>query len=431
MLGNILLLLASIALAPVSTCAAPRKMAPAPWLEREVPFAIGKIFLHSAQPGMPIGSVIASPSRSAPDYYFHWIRDAALTMDTFVTLYSQESDKAKKPAYLNRLLAYADFSLGNQRSHTLTGLGEPKFNVDGSPFNGPWGRPQNDGPALRAIVFIRLANQLISEGQVDLVRKAFYDGTPSSLIKTDLEYVSHHWRDASFDLWEEELGDHFYTRMVQRKALLLGAQVAKFFADEGAASWYLQQAKAMEKEMDKFWDPKVGYIRATLMHRGGLSTKKSGLDVAVLLGALHGGMNDGFYDLRDERVQKTISYLVQTFGGLYSINNRKGVPGVAIGRYPEDVYGGTDFEGGNPWVLATLAVAEATYRTAKTQADIDLADSFVARVIYHANGDGTLSEQMQRDSGFMCSAENLTWNYSAILTTAQARDSAVAKTNRK
>ena len=32
------------------------------------------------------------------------------------------------------------------------GLGEPKYQVDGTRFNGAWGRPQRDGPALRAIV---------------------------------------------------------------------------------------------------------------------------------------------------------------------------------------------------------------------------------------------------------------------------------------
>lgn len=34
------------------------------------------------------------------------------------------------------------------------GLGEPKYQVDGSRFNGAWGRPQRDGPALRAIVHL-------------------------------------------------------------------------------------------------------------------------------------------------------------------------------------------------------------------------------------------------------------------------------------
>lgn len=45
------------------------------------------------------------------------------------------------------------------------GLGEPKFMVDGTRFNGPWGRPQRDGPALRAIALMTYSNWLIKNGQ--------------------------------------------------------------------------------------------------------------------------------------------------------------------------------------------------------------------------------------------------------------------------
>lgn len=42
-----------------------------------------------------------------------------------------------------------------------TGLGEPKFNVDETAFTGSWGRPQRDGPALRATALIDFGNWLI------------------------------------------------------------------------------------------------------------------------------------------------------------------------------------------------------------------------------------------------------------------------------
>lgn len=41
------------------------------------------------------------------------------------------------------------------------GLGEPKFNVDETAFTGPWGRPQRDGPALRATALIDFGQWLI------------------------------------------------------------------------------------------------------------------------------------------------------------------------------------------------------------------------------------------------------------------------------
>lgn len=45
------------------------------------------------------------------------------------------------------------------------GLGEPKFLVDGTRFNGAWGRPQRDGPALRATALMTYSNWLIRDGQ--------------------------------------------------------------------------------------------------------------------------------------------------------------------------------------------------------------------------------------------------------------------------
>lgn len=41
------------------------------------------------------------------------------------------------------------------------GLGEPKFNVDKTAFTGSWGRPQRDGPALRATALISFGEWLI------------------------------------------------------------------------------------------------------------------------------------------------------------------------------------------------------------------------------------------------------------------------------
>ena len=41
------------------------------------------------------------------------------------------------------------------------GLGEPKFNVDETAFTGAWGRPQRDGPALRATALIAFGQWLL------------------------------------------------------------------------------------------------------------------------------------------------------------------------------------------------------------------------------------------------------------------------------
>ena len=400
------------------------------WLSSEYDIAITKMTANiSPADGAP-GAVIASPSRSNPDYYYHWTRDGALVMETVAKLYQT----TKKTTVKETLYQYVRFSRSNQLTTTLAGLGEPKFHANGSAFNGPWGRPQNDGPALRAIALVHFANILLSEGEETYVRTQLYDTLmpTQSVIKADLEYVAYHWRDASFDIWEECKGDHFYTRMVQRKALIAGAELAKKLGDPGAAAFYLKEAMNLRSAIEAHWDSNRQIIIPTLNRTDGIDYKSSGLDTAVVLGALHGDAGDGFMSVSDSRVQSTLQKLSESFASIYSINRRTGSPGVAMGRYPEDRYSGTNVNLGNPWVLTTLATAETYYHLArewalagrKQEADHahELADQFVSRVQYHSNGDGSLSEQMNRETGYMTSARDLTWNYAAVLTAFWARE---------
>jgi glucoamylase len=408
------------------------------WLHRELTIAVPKIFRNiSPHDGRP-GAVIAAQTRNNPNYYYHWVRDAALTMDALLDRYTfnQNSGNGKSQEQhiiRQKLFEYFEFTEFIQNTRTLEGLGEPKYHVDGSAFNEPWGRPQNDGPALRAISLIRFAKILIDEGQFEFVRSRFYNGKmpTSTVIKRDLEFVSHQWQQASFDLWEEVKGEHFYTRMVQRRAMIEGADFASVMGDSGAANWYGTQARAIENDLRTFWEQKRGHFITTKNRSGGLDYKHSQLDTAFVLALLHGSRNDGFINFRDHGVQATMDKLANAFDREYAINQNSGAPAVAIGRYPEDRYGGSHFNAGNPWILTTLAFAEAYYRTSAEYLALGdfnraneftrLGDAYVQRVQFHAHQDGSLNEQIDRNSGYMTSVEDLTWNYGSVLTTALAR----------
>ena len=338
------------------------------WIQKESHIAREKLLQNISPSDAVRGVVIASPSKENPNYYYHWVRDAALVMDVVTTLYEKASNPTERLKYFNLLMDYVSFSRSNQETKTLTGLGEPKFNVDGSAFNDPWGRPQDDGPALRAIALIHFANLLLTQGQiVDFVKRKLYDGQfpTSSIIKADLEYVSHNWQNTSFDVWEEVKGHHFYTRMVQRKALLQGANLADRLGDRSAAEWYRTQAYLLQNQIKNHWNPQKEILVATLDRDGGLDYKTSGLDVTSILAILHGKTEDGFLPATDGRVLATAFSLQESFRKIYPINQRENVPGVAIGRYPEDRYDGTPpLNGGHPWVLTTLAFAELYFRVA-------------------------------------------------------------------
>lgn len=428
---------------------------PANWLQQESILAVSHLLKNISPTNLSyidkktnqVVKVIADPGTvvaARTDFYFyHWVRDAGLVMDTAVNQYRSSTDPKLKSALELKLNEYLNFSMKVQNleaktdleKEKYTGLGEPKYNLNGTIFTDPWGRPQNDSPALRAISLMNWADVLIKEGKINFVRERLYGNQwpAQSVIKKDLEYVAFNWRKPSFDLWEEVKGDHFYTRMVQRKAMVEGARLARLLGDTGAADWYTQEAKEIEKSLMNFWDPVKAHFVATLNRVEGLDYKQSNLDTAVILGLLHGQTNDNFLQFSDPKVQATMDKLIDAFRNEYLINQVSGFPGIALGRYPEDQYAGATSgpKQGNPWVLTTLAIAEAYYKAARemtaqgrtSEADVYVAkgDKFVERVKLHAHADGSLSEQIHRNSGHMTSVEDLTWNYAAVLTAFWAR----------
>lgn len=374
-------------------------------------FSLKTILSNAQRPDVYPGMVVASPSRRDPDYYFDWVRDTALTMRSLVDYYELRQD-----AQIKKLLSkWVDAEEHRQNQFSLTGLGEPKYNIDGTAYMGPWGRPQNDGPALRAIAMIKWSRILIKENQLAYVQKKLYRATipANTIIKKDLEYTAHHWREQSFDLWEEEKGMHFYTMLAQYTALHEGAAFARLMKDEGAASFYADNAGQIGHYiLTTFMHPKVG-ILVTAGKSASLDYKNSGLDVAPLLALLHTYPFQKLIPLTHAQVKLYITTLVQDARQNYAINRAFPDLGVAIGRYPEDKYNGYSTDGsGNPWFLTTLALGE--FHCLQRQ-DKALAEKQFNRALFHSNN-GHMSEQLNRQTGHMQGAEDLTWSHNAYLT---------------
>ena len=113
-------------------------------------------------------------------------------------LYKMRNDSV----FENILWDYASLSRRLQKLSAIGGIGEPKFNVDGSLFNGPWCRPQTDGPALQASLLIDFASTYLRMGgSITKVQQLYDSKLPTdSVIKTSLEYISHYWSDNTCDL---------------------------------------------------------------------------------------------------------------------------------------------------------------------------------------------------------------------------------------
>jgi len=369
----------------------------------------------------PKGFVVASPTKTDPNYYYHWVRDAALTMQS---LSITKTSNYYQPLVLNYIMLESE----HQKINKLSDQGEPKFNPDGTAFSGPWGRPQNDGPALRALTLIKQANFLILQNRQSDALKLYAPVLPAkSPIKIDLEYVSNHWKTSDFDLWEEVKGNHFYTRSVQAYALAQGADLARKLKDLEAAKWYEQQSKQIHAALGLHWSVEKSIYQATLNSSAfrRKNNKESGLDSSVILAVLHTHNLSSSYGFLDEKIMATFNQLEKKFKNLYPINQEVMTPpdgwpilGAAIGRYPEDIY-----FGGHPWYLLTSGFAEFCYRYALLSNVTSVknrwklkGDQFLARVIFHLDAQGHQSEQFNKITGAQLSAQDLTWSYAAYLT---------------
>ncbi|KAJ2158343.1 hypothetical protein GGF46_003844 [Coemansia sp. RSA 552] len=444
------------------------------WMYEQDTYARGRILGNIApfprdSAALP-GAVCASPSRSHPDYYYSWTRDSALVM---LELLSWPDRGNGTIPYLDD---YVGFTRHVQGQESRYGLGEAKFYMDGSLFTKSWCNAQTDGPAIRARALIKYLWHL---QQHHLEYQHLYGrGNP---ITTDLEYVMEVWaQNTSCDIWEESRGSHFYTLVAQQRALQEGAQVARaLFGDWVAARRYEAVARAIGTKLQTFWDPRREYIVATLDKSGGIQSKHSNLDMQVVLAILH---HEGEWKLGMSEVAATVLKLLRVFEPMYAINqavvtvvNGRRIPiGIAVGRYPEDVYNGDGTSRGNPWTLITSAVAEYHYRlglsfanagraelssemvellqwtgqfhqesltpadsiaqgTVLNQGDRafggllkylrDTGDLYMGRVFRHTDSDHTMYEQWRRSTGFGTGAVHLTWSYAAHTAAVRARSS--------
>lgn len=464
------------------------------WLEKRVPTSQQYLSNNISSPGYKKGFVIAAPWMvpGVQDYRFHWVRDAGIVMGTVATNYLYSENAKVQTQAFDQLRDFINFSKENQiapeTGPELIGLGEVKFNPDGSRFT-KWMRPQNDGPALRAITIMRFARSLIKDGNIALAQH-LYNGSQvgsngfnaPSVVKDDLDYVAEHWNDITFDPWEEVKGRHFYTSMVQRKALVDGQTLALTLGDVVSAEKYKTAGLLIEKEVERHWLPagkntpmktkSQGQIWDTFDQVYGPNYKVTGLDVSVVLASLHSHNEFDtetirFYSPSHSRVLRTAHLIARAFEGTFPLSkvateSSNGPVGTPIGRYPHDKYNGYTSElDGNPWFLATAAFAELYYRCAleweqdqkivvnetnleflttllpsltagETIRPSDkrfghlvsairaLGDSYLRRVKLH-EVDGHLTEQYSRVNGTKTGAEDLTWSYSALITAAISR----------
>lgn len=88
--------------------------------------------------------MIASPNTVNPNYLYSWIRDSSLVFKVITDMVTLGQDDSLRLHIDNFFTAEAALQQVSNPSGLVStgGLGEPKFNINGTAFVGPWGRPQ-------------------------------------------------------------------------------------------------------------------------------------------------------------------------------------------------------------------------------------------------------------------------------------------------
>lgn len=406
----------------------------------------------SLVPGADPGMVVASPATVNPNYFYSWTRDSALTMTMLIDELVLGNTTLRK-IIEDYTSAQAVLQTVSNPSGTLwpagLGLADPKFYTNKTRFNGDWGRPQRDGPALRAIAFMDLSAYLIGINKTSTVKEMYWP-----LILNDLKYVGEYWNNTGYDLWEEVHGNSFFTINSQHRALVQGAKLAKEI--DVPCKPCGQAPEILCFLSNNFWNETGGYLTADVNVN---NVNRSGINTDQILGSIHvfdieGSCDSGDYQPCNSKMLATHKVVVDSFRNLYPINKNASTGAVAVGRYPEDTY-----YDGNPWYLCTLACAELLYDavaqikkagkvtidkyslpffkdlqpaaklgsvsgkklTTLTNSMLTYADGFVEVVQTYLPPNGSISEEFNATTGEPTSAWDLTWSFASFVTMAQRR----------
>ncbi len=334
------------------------------------------------------GSILASPEMAAydpyPDYFFHWLRDSAIVADALC-----EAIQAGmlEPAAIEQLVDFTGFSLKlcqrdgpsflrdggfpeviepsflehvrpRDEIAAVAGdklLGEPRFNADGGFDVMKWARPQNDGPALRALAVMRFF-------ALDGFR-ARAGAAAMALLRIDLDYTRSHWQAPCFDLWEENSGFHYHTRLIQYQALAEGATFMAAGGDTERADDYVAAAEKLFVELDAHFQFDDGVYRGRLGEAVGELARR--LDISVVLAVVQTGRRAGSHSVVDPKMLATMTALEGLFERQYLINRMRPADyAPALGRYADNSY----FSGG-AYYFSTLGAAQFYFLLARAAAE--------------------------------------------------------------
>ncbi|EME30177.1 Glucoamylase [Galdieria sulphuraria] len=444
------------------------------WIPKQYNRSVEGIFDNINRPGTAKGCIVAADSKKQPDYYYNWIRDAAITMQVVVTMYERATDPKEIDRLETIIKEYIAFNHKLQHTPNYNGnfytggLGAAHFLVNGSAYPGGW-CTENDGPALRALAVIKFTYAYLQKGgNISYIRDHVFGPTNNTLTRADLDYIARVWPNENCGPWEELYGIHFFDQYLQRTALLRGVKLAKKLGYDDIAKHYQKSADDITQVLPSYIAKDFGIVLESVNTTHD-TNHETFLDTSTILAIIHGYNHDDVFAPTNEYVIGTANMLRLVFQDIYPVNMRKEQSeGTLFGRFPDDIYDGyTSDVPGNPWILCTLGMAQYYYELAAewlkhekivigkwskdffkhlkvmppgpptpestttitgkaicsyVSALLEEGDRVLNAIRRHTIPSGMFTEEIDRYTGFEQGAINLTWSYDAFVTAVWSRE---------
>jgi GH15 family glucan-1,4-alpha-glucosidase len=207
---------------------------------------------------------------------------------------------------------------------------------------------------------------------------------------------------ASYDLWEQKFQTSTYTTAVVYQSLLVAADFAEEFEfpDDGVR-WRDVAAEILENSKIFFDPDRQAFRKGYLLQEDGSLAFDNTIDMSSFYGPMMfwpQGMT--------EEIKESMKTIENT------LLDRS--PSGGAVRYEHDGYFMVDHNSlGNPWIIATLWVAQYYTRTQQ----LDRAKHYVDWAMSHAQHSGMLSEQVNPNNGYAIGVTPLVWSHAELVNT--------------
>ncbi|KAI0060541.1 Six-hairpin glycosidase [Artomyces pyxidatus] len=320
-----------------------------------------------ADPGV-VCAVIPDPEH--PEFSLFWVRDAALVYDVWLNELIALKDTSLRPLM-------DDVTLTLVRTQQVTslagdvferGLEEAVFYLDlgyiTDLFFRP-GSPAADSPPFRAAILIKYAEWLTEPAQNNGSWVAHHLWPH---INLDLQYISNHWNESSWDLWWPPVwGGSYWTASLQYRALRAGARLGRKIGRHANVAGYDSRASMILDYMQTFWNEEQGFMTETTVTDPTATYGRIGIGAAPITVSIYNydqslGCDAATFQPCSDRALSSLKVVGDHFKANFNISKDipDGHPGF-YGFFLED-----QFIGGQPQFFSSFNQAEQLYDALST-----------------------------------------------------------------